>query len=565
MTIFRICAILALGLAPLATPAQAADLAARAPVMPCNALIGTDLAAIGGAQSAVTAASETTSDGIAVCAVEARLAPAIKLRLLLPTQTWTQRYLQLGCGGLCGRITLMSGASNGCKVLAGGDFAMAATDMGHEGGRDDDASWGLDAQKRTDFAWRAQHLTAAAAKALIDAFYGQPARYAYFNGCSDGGREALMEAERFPEDFDGVIAGAPAMLFQVQNTLYHGWQAVSNTDAHGKAVLLADRLPILHDAVLAACDATDGARDGLIAEPAACQFDIDSVTCPPGSQDSTACLTPAEAEVARRFYSGPHDPMTGKALTAGQPQYGSELDWAGVYVPQTAQAGLMSAEAALPVIRNLAFEPARPAATLEDFDFTTATLTALRARHTLFDATDSDLGGFAAAGGKLILWHGLADPHISPANTVAFHKAMVATMGAKAVAGFERLYLLPGVAHCGNGAGPDKLDLLSAMIAWVEDGTAPDAIMTTTLGSESHFGQPDFGGDTPARDHGPTAETVKPAMSRPVYPYPFTAAWDGTGDVRAAESWRKGPPAAIVATRDWPGADLFGPYHFRDN
>ncbi|MGN7870628.1 tannase/feruloyl esterase family alpha/beta hydrolase [Paracoccus sp. 22332] len=561
---------LLLALSPLAAVAQA-PLGVVTPVASCASLAETDLTAIGGAGSAVTAAEETESGGIPVCSVQGTLAPTITFQVLLPLETWTQRYLQVGCGGLCGQITLQSGASDGCAVLNDGGFVMAATDMGHAGGMTDDGSWGLDAQKRVDFAYRAQHLTAEAAKALIRAFYGQPQEYAYFNGCSDGGREALMEAMRFPDDFDGVIAGAPAMLFQVQNTLYHAWQAHSNTDAEGRAILLADRLPILHDAVLAACDATDGATDGLVAEPAACSFDLATVTCAEGVADTSACLTPAEAEVARRFYEGPTDPQTGAHLTAGQPQYGSELDWAGVYVPQAAEDGLMSAQAALPVIRNLAFDPARPEATLEDFAFTEDTLQALRTRHPLFDATNPDLSAFESSGGKLILWHGLADPHISPANTLSLHKAMIDRMGAETVEQFERLYLLPGVAHCGNGQGPSSLDLLTPMMAWVEGGIAPDAVMTRSASEGTSFGAPAFGGGAEAGGEGggqpprgmpPMPRSSLPEMSRPVYPWPAVARYTGQGDVYDAANWEKGAAAEVVTLRDWPGSDLFGVYSF---
>lgn len=140
----------------------------------------------------ITSTTETTSDGIKVCSVEGVLAPEVKFQVLLPTDTWTQRYLQVGCGGLCGSITLRSGASDGCKIFNDGGFVMAATDMGHSGGMSSDGSWGLDRQKRIDFAYRAQHVTAQASKAIIRAFYGQSEQFSYFNGCSDGGREALV-------------------------------------------------------------------------------------------------------------------------------------------------------------------------------------------------------------------------------------------------------------------------------------------------------------------------------------------------------------------------------------
>lgn len=550
-------------LLPLSAEAQQAAapsaLAVIAPVESCDALSRIDLATIGGAGSKVTGTEQTTSGGIPVCSVKALLAPSINVQILLPTKTWTQRYLQVGCGGLCGMISLQSGASNGCPVLTNGGFVMAATDMGHSGQSPD---WGLDDQKRVDFAYRAQHLTALTAKALIRAFYGQEQKFAYFNGCSDGGREALMEAQRYPGDFNGVIAGAPAMLFQVQNTLYHGWQAVSNTAADGSVILTSDRLPFLHKAVVEACDTVDGVKDGLITEPAKCHFDLATITCTNAHSDTATCLTPSEANVARRFYEGPKDATTGVPLTAGQPLPGSELNWQGVYVADEKNGRFMSPMAALPVLQTLAFSEPHPNFQLADLAFTTATLDALRARHTLFDATNTNLDAFDKAGGKLILWHGLADPHIAPANTLAYHKGLIAELGARRVESFERLYLLPGVSHCGGGEALSNLDLLSAMMAWVETGAAPDAIITTSTGERTRFGQPDFGGD---RAGGPPpqkalAVTPLPPMQRPVYPYPATAVYNGKGPVGDAASWQKGADAEIVSLRPWPGENFFSAY-----
>jgi hypothetical protein len=534
-----------------------ADLSTVAPVIACADLAGLDLTGIGGAGSAVAAAEETTSDGIAVCSVTGTLAPTVNFQVLLPTATWTQRYLQVGCGGLCGNIRLRSGASAGCQVLNDGGFVMAATDMGHSGMG---ADWGLDDGLRADFAHRAQHVTALAAKALIAAFYGQDPAYSYFNGCSDGGREALMAALRYPDDFDGIIAGAPAMLFQVQNTLHHGWLARSNMGADGRAILLSAKLPALHAAVLAACDGLDGLEDGLIAQPALCAFDPVAIQCGAGV-DEAACLTEAEVAVVRSIYDGPRDP-SGVALTPGQSLPGSELDWQGVFVPDDAGMPPFSKIIAEPVLQNLAFEPPRPDMSLADLEFSLATLEALRARHRQIDATSPDLSVFAGAGGKLILWHGLADPHIAPANTLALHKAMIDTMGATEVTGFNRLYLLPGVAHCGGGRGPSQLDLLTPMLAWVETGTAPEAILTATTADASTFGQPD--GVEGGGPNGPPAADLGvaplPPKSRPVWPWPATAAFSGSGDPTGAAAWVRGPDAEIVALRDWAGADFFAPY-----
>ncbi|WP_319529589.1 tannase/feruloyl esterase family alpha/beta hydrolase [uncultured Cohaesibacter sp.] len=547
------------------SPSEAkSDLGVVRPVIACEDLSAVNLEKIGGEGSKITKAIETTSDGIPVCAVYGQLSPSISFQALLPTETWTQRYLQVGCGGLCGNIMLLSGASSGCPLLTGGEFVMAATDMGHSG---NSIEWANDPQKQIDFAYRAQHVTSLAVKALIKGFYGQEQAFAYFNGCSDGGREALMEAERFPDDFNGVIAGAPAMLFTVQNTLYHGWQAVSNTGTDGKIILTSDRLPILHKAVVDACDADDGLKDGLISQPALCNFDLASITCQDGVSDTSACLTATEAAVARKFYDGPRDAKTGAPLTAGQPLYGSELEWQGVYVSDRDTDSLMSTGAALPVWGNLAFEEKDPDIQLSDLSFTEEKLAALRKTHPFFDATNADLNSYKDKGGKLILWHGLADPHISPANTLSLHNAMRDFMGTEAVDMFERLYFLPGVGHCSGGQGPSNIDLLSAIVDWVEDGQAPDAILTSSTAEASSFGQPDFddGGEKHRRPEKLDLGVAKlPDMSRPVYPYPYTAKFNGSGDYTDSANWIKGNAAEIIKVREWPGKDMFGAYQFFD-
>ena len=227
-------------------------------------------------------------------------------------------------------------AAEGCAPLEAGGFVIASTDMGHQGMG---GEFGQDPQKRVDFAHRAVHLTAVASKKLIRAFYGRDAAHAYFTGCSDGGREALIEAQRYPGDFDGIVAGAPVMNFQVQNSLYHAWQARSNTGADGKAILAASRLPLLHQAVLDQCDGLDGQVDGVIVDPRACRFDPGALLCRSGASEVAAgCLTAAEVEAVRRLYEGPRDAATGKRLTIGGPQPGSELAWAGVFVPRAADS-----------------------------------------------------------------------------------------------------------------------------------------------------------------------------------------------------------------------------------
>lgn len=533
------------------------------PAMECAELFDIDIVDIGGLGSKINDVFLDTSNGVEVCVVNATLAPANIFILLLPTETWEQRYMQTGCGGLCGEVTLYARASMGCQTLNNGGFAMAATNMGHGGGMGNDGTWGVSAQLRADFAYRAQHIVSLASKKLIRMFYGQDPAYSYFNGCSDGGREALMEAERFPDDFDGIIAGAPAMLFQIQNTFYHGWQALSNTDADGYGILLSDKLPALHRAVLNACDANDGVEDGLISQPSRCSFDPSVLQCDEGI-DNTECLTEEEIDVVNKFYKGPTDNNTGAYLTAGQPVHGSELEWQNVYVEDDATTTLKSFDYANPVLRYLAFPTVDPNRSVETLEFTEKTLNDLRTLAPLYDATMADLSAFEKKGGKLILWHGLSDPEISPVNTLTFHKRMLQVMGSERVEGFERLYLLPGVAHCGSGVGPSGLDLVTAMMTWVESKQAPVGIETaSTEWTYSAFGNIDSEGPQ-AQDTHPTynVSVTLPNMTRPVFPWPFTAVYDGTGDVYNASSWSQGPPNEILKTRIWPGSNLFGKYEF---
>ncbi|WPP01659.1 tannase/feruloyl esterase family alpha/beta hydrolase [Pseudomonas sp. HR96] len=562
--------------APLsAAPAQ---LASVAPVSQCADLASITLDDMGGAGSRIDSAREIDHQGTAVCEVRGNLAPTIGFQILLPTHSWTQRYLQIGCGGLCGRVSEQVGAAAGCAPLASGGFVQASTDMGHHG---NGAEFGEDPRKRSDFAYRAVHLTAAVAKRVIQAYYGQAQRYAYFSGCSDGGREALMEAQRYPEDFNGVIAGAAALNFQTQNALYHAWLARSNTAADGKAIVTAARLPLLHEAVLKACDAADGQVDRLLSDPRACHFDPAVLQCADG-QAGEQCLSQQEVTAVTRFYSGPVDPVSGKRLIISGLLPGSELAWAGVFVPANRDQPVFSSMIALQALQSVVFEH-NPAAgfKLADLAFDQATFDRLRPLHALYDATNPDLSRFAAAGGKLIIWHGWADPHISPINSIAYHEAVQRQMGQAATQAFERLYLLPGVHHCAGGEGPSQMDLLTPMLAWVEQGQAPQAIIATQVdapppggrGFGAPLSRPDEPGQAAPNRKGPPpglgslpvspADAANAGRSRPLYPYPYTAVYSGQGDPRKADAYRPAQLQSQGSVPQWLGSDFFSPYPFK--
>lgn len=517
------------------TSSGTGELAVVKPVTTCGSLQNFDLSGIGGDGSRITGAKLSTFEGNSVCDVRGMLAPSTGFQVLLPTETWRQRFLQTGCGGLCGFISIGVSAAEGCLPVTDGYFAMATTDMGHQtpGG-----FFGDDPQLRIDFAHRSTHITALASKALIAHFYGQPAEYSYFTGCSTGGNQALMEAQRYPEDFDGIVAGAPAMNRPQLDGFYHAWQARSNVNASGNPILLADRLPILYEAVIAACDELDGLKDELIADPRNCSFDLATIQCRNDSENENEnCLTQAELDTVRKFQMGPRDPESGRALTLGTPQSGSEMSWPGVFVPHPGEDELFSEIISNEALGFLLYEenPPQPFS-IDSIEFTEAAFDELRSLYMLYAATDPDLTAFEAAGGKLILWHGWSDPHISPIGTVAYYEAVESVLGAQRTSSFSRLYMLPGMYHCGGGTGPDRFDMLSAVMEWVEKDRAPETIISVQR-----------------TDDGSILRT------RPVFPYPQVAAYSGNGPVDDATSFvsiegNRGPE-----TYDWLGQEYFTP------
>jgi len=505
------------------------------PIVSCSDLLSADLSSIEEG-TVISSATETEPDGIPYCLVVGTLPPNATWEVQLPMETWTQRYLQNGCGGLCGptMYNLDVVAAVGSDQYDNGNFVLATTDM--NGGTD--GTFALDEDALINFAYLSVHNTAQIAKALIKEYYGQAHKYAYFNGCSDGGREAVMSALRYPEDFNGIVAGAPAFLFQFQNSFHHAWLATNNLNEDGTAAILnPTRLPILYDAVISACDSLDGLEDGLLADPRICDFDVSTITCTDDTDNST-CLTLAEAAVAKAFYTGPVDPTIGEHLTVGELQYGSEMAWVGVGVPSE-DGGVPGSEAiALSALRYVIFEDAPGANyTLADFAFDNATIALLEPRHPFIDAVSPDLSAFKAAGGKLILWHGWADQHISPRTTIAFHEALQAEMGEDAVEEFNRLYLFPGVWHCGSGEGVPDFDLVTPILSWVEGGEAPNEIIASS---------------------DPDDSTVN--RTRPIYPYPQVPTYSGSGDATNASSFVAGDALYTNLTASWLGEFFFGPY-----
>jgi len=422
-------------------------------------------------------------------------------QLPLPS-AWNGRFLMAGDGGKDGDLDYSNAR------LAEG-FAVANSNTGHDVGAEPGASFGFnDRDAEIDFGYRAVHTTVNAAKTLIARYYGRPADYAYFEGCSTGGRQGLMEAQRFPHDFDGIIAGAPVNHYQelnaghtwlLQRTFLDGYAGnlAHDTDGDGLPDDLT-KLDILADAVLARCDGDDGIRDGVIDDPPSCDFeprrDLSDDMCPAGD-DSADCLTERELGTIEDFYAGPYD-SAGTSVLKGR-AFGSEPGWTA-YIPHEGN-GMYPAQlnnaydhtaylfydedpgVAVPRANDVSYTPDRDAVLPEwawwEFDIDDVTAGRADTMRAITNATDPDLSRFLLEhGGKLVLWHGWADAGAPPEPTLDYYDAVVdTTFGGDGDAAREhaRLLMFPGMGHCGGGPGPNDWDPLAPLVDWVERGIAP--------------------------------------------------------------------------------------------
>jgi hypothetical protein len=522
--------------APAVTADGLVDLPAIKPAIDCGDLVGLDVSRVTGTTVSFTSATVVSAGAPKpYCEVRGTIAPASTVVMRLPVQGWTQRYVQTGCGGLCGQANISYPQAGTCPPVADGSVASATTDMGHQGQQD--GSWAADNRQAViDFSYRSVHLTAVVAKAVITAFYERQPAYAYFDGCSDGGREALMEAQRYPDDFDGIAAGAPANSIAVQNTVHHAWNVLANQDRNGRAILLAGKLPLVHQAVLTTCDSLDGVRDGLLTDPRTCHFNPASLICRSGQHPST-CLSKAEAGVVLRLHDGATDSHGRRLEPAIAHEWGSELDWT-LFVPAAQGQTVFSEQIALSFLRYLAYpNQASPTLKLTDFQFTRSAFWKAVQSSSYMAATNPDLSQFWAAGGKLLIWHGWSDQHISPQSTLTYWDAMRRTMGGGTVDSFAKLYLFPGVAHCSGGEGPDTFDILTPVMAWAESGRQPDRIVTAKV------------------VEGKTTRT------RPVFPYPAVARYTGTGSTDSAANFVSSTPARSTG----PGYSFVGSRLYSDS
>jgi feruloyl esterase len=425
----------------------------------------------------------------AFCRIAATVRPTsdseIKIEVWMPETGWNNKLLAVGNGGWAGSISYGAMAP---PVTAG--YAATSTDTGHTGGA---ATFVVNhPEKVIDFSYRAVHEMTVAAKAITAAFYGGGPRLSYFQGCSTGGRQALTSAQRYPLDFDGIIAGASA----VNASLLHSTQiwVTQQANRDKESRIPKKKYATLHNAVLEACDALDGVKDRVIENPGQCKFDPTVLQCKKG--DSSRCLTAPQVETAKRVFAGP-GLLTGFA-------YGSEGGWNGTLKKPVGIAYDM--------YRYLVFED--PKWSYKDLDVEKDVAAFDKAIGSVMNSSDSNLKPFFDHGGKLLMYHGWADPGIPAGNSVAYYNDVVRTVGGVAQGQDSiRLFMLPGVGHCSGGDGPSRFESLVSLDQWRDKGTAPDSIVA------SHS----------------TKEVVD--RKRPLCPYPQTAQYKGTGDTNDAANF----------------------------
>ena len=472
-------------------PAQAAEGA-------CASLRAPGLFSHTAVTSAAMVAADPAKGMPAYCEVAAMVTPVagstIGVVVRLP-ESWNGKMLGLGGGGWAGNVRI-EGAAPGLKT----GYATVQTDGGHASTSPWETAWASNPESITDFAYRAIHQMTAVGKQVVVRYYGKPQSKAYYQGCSTGGRQGLMEVQRFPTDYDGVIAGAP-----VYNLLVQTSSVVRNHvfNAPG-AGFTEEQLALVNRTVLKACDAKDGLVDGVIADPTACGWDPAELQCKPGAAAASDCLSESQVNALRTAYRGV---QTIDGRTAAWPlAKGGEVGWSrfistsNTTKDATNGGGLGGLRGPLLGDANFdmdKFDPDTNLATVRSSAFARA-----------YEANDPTIGALVGRGGKLLMWHGWSDPGPSPIGTITYYKQVQSSVPA-ADSGV-RLFMAPGVYHCGGGPGPDRIDLLSALDRWVQTGQAPQTLLATKADAK---------------------------ISRPLCAYPAVAHYKGAGDPDAATSF----------------------------
>lgn len=443
------------------------------------------------------------------CRISGYVTPNVGFELLLPVNHWNGKFLQVGCGGWCGSTGYVGWA---CAKYS--DYACIGTDMGHTG------PGGLwfrnNLQAQVDFSYRATHVAALAGKAITERYYARAPKKSYFIGCSTGGYQGMMEAQRFPWDFDGIVAGAPDM--DESDLAVRGvWIKQHFMGRDEKPVLTPSEIQLIHQAALARCDMDDGVKDGIISDPVHCKFDPMELLCKAAKTDQ--CLSGPQVEAVRKIYGVP-DTSKGVVLSSRGVLPGSENDWTEMFAHTWGDEYFK--DTALLTIPGKEWK-------YSDFDFNQDYLRT--GSGVLFADTNPDLRKFKAAGGKLISYQGGNDTAEIPGAVFDYYETVEKTMGGRAATqSFYRLFTIPGMNHCTEGTGVYAFDYLRYLERWVEQGQAPDVMIGAHVKDLPKYGS--YGLKTPLDPSTPIDFT------RPVYPYPLHAMYKGRGDPNKAENFK---------------------------
>ena len=466
----------------------------------------------------------------AFCRVTATAKPSadsdIKIEVWMPASGWNGKFRGQGNGGFAGQIDFRV---LGLAVAQG--YASAATDTGHAA-EGTDATWALGhPEKIADFAYRAIHEMTMIGKATVKAFYGDAPQRAYFSSCSNGGRQALMEAQRYPEDYDGILAGAPANYWThlLSGALYDA----QTTTLDPASYIPASKIPAIAKAVNDSCDAKDGVADGVLNDPRQCHFDPASLLCK--AADSDACLTQPQATALKKLYEGAHDSKGNQIFPGFLP--GGEAGGGGwpLWITGTSPGKSLLFAFGGGFFSDMVYDKANWDYKKTNLD--QAVATADKKFAGVLNATDTNLKPFESHGGKLIIYHGWNDAAISALNSINYYENVQNKMGKQEADSFLRLFMVPGMQHCAGGPGPDVFgqmgfsasndpqhDMYLALEQWVEKGSAPSTVIATKLP----------GGSGP----GPGV------MTRPLCAYPQVAKYNGTGDTNDAANFVCAAPPA---------------------